>query len=178
MPRVKRGTVRRAKRKKLLKLAKGYFANKSKLYRAAKESTLSRRDTVCSYWRSSPSRASAVSYAWLCGPFLVLHAAFSQLLGNSEFKIQNSLIRQHACDLRHVYRRHGRRSLEPALALPGLAGQDVLAECAAPEELAVLGPLEALRGAAVGLQFDLLRFFRHRVPCCFTAETAEIAEKT
>ena len=38
MSRVKRGTVRRAKRKKLLGLAKGYFANKSKLYRAAKES--------------------------------------------------------------------------------------------------------------------------------------------
>src|SRR5476649_1871465 len=38
MPRVKRGTVRRAKRKKLLKRAKGFFANKSKLYRAAKES--------------------------------------------------------------------------------------------------------------------------------------------
>src|ERR1700741_128901 len=37
MPRVKRGTVRRAKRKKLLGLAKGYYANKSKLYRAAKE---------------------------------------------------------------------------------------------------------------------------------------------
>jgi ribosomal protein L20 len=31
MPRVKRGTVRRAKRKKLLGLAKGYYANKSKL---------------------------------------------------------------------------------------------------------------------------------------------------
>ena len=38
MPRVKRGTVRRAKRKKLLARAKGYFQNKSKLYRAAKES--------------------------------------------------------------------------------------------------------------------------------------------
>ncbi len=37
MPRVKRGTVRRAKRKKLLGLAKGYYANKSKPYRAAKE---------------------------------------------------------------------------------------------------------------------------------------------
>ena len=37
MPRVKRGTVRRAKRKKLLARAKGYYANKSKLYRAAKE---------------------------------------------------------------------------------------------------------------------------------------------
>lgn len=38
MPRVKRGTVRRAKRKKLLARAKGFYATKSKLYRAAKES--------------------------------------------------------------------------------------------------------------------------------------------
>src|SRR5712675_2450793 len=45
MPRVKRGTVRRAKRKKLLKLASGYYANKSKLYRAAKESV----DTALKY---------------------------------------------------------------------------------------------------------------------------------
>jgi large subunit ribosomal protein L20 len=45
MPRVKRGTVRRAKRKKLLGLAKGYYANKSKLYRYAKESV----DTALKY---------------------------------------------------------------------------------------------------------------------------------
>jgi large subunit ribosomal protein L20 len=45
MPRVKRGSVRRAKRKKLLTLAKGYYANKSKLYRAAKESV----DTALKY---------------------------------------------------------------------------------------------------------------------------------
>ena len=37
MPRVKRGTVRRAKRKKLLKRAKGFDATKSKLYQAAQE---------------------------------------------------------------------------------------------------------------------------------------------
>ncbi len=37
MPRVKRGTVRRAKRKKLLARAKGFYQTKSKLYRAAKE---------------------------------------------------------------------------------------------------------------------------------------------
>jgi large subunit ribosomal protein L20 len=37
MPRVKRGAVRRAKRKKLLSRAKGFYATKSKLYRAAKE---------------------------------------------------------------------------------------------------------------------------------------------
>ena len=37
MPRVKRGNVRRAKRKKLLSRAKGFYQTKSKLYRAAKE---------------------------------------------------------------------------------------------------------------------------------------------
>lgn len=37
MSRVKRGTVRRARRKRILARAKGYFQTKSKLYRAAKE---------------------------------------------------------------------------------------------------------------------------------------------
>lgn len=45
MPRVKRGTIRRAKRKKLLGLAKGYYARKSKLYRSAKEAV----DTALKY---------------------------------------------------------------------------------------------------------------------------------
>ncbi len=45
MPRVKRGTVRRAKRKKLLSRAKGFFQTKSKLYRSAKESV----DTALKY---------------------------------------------------------------------------------------------------------------------------------
>jgi large subunit ribosomal protein L20 len=38
MPRVKRGTKRHAKRKKILERASGYFLTKSKLYRSAKES--------------------------------------------------------------------------------------------------------------------------------------------
>ena len=37
MPRAKRGNKRTAKRKKVLKLAKGYYGNKSKLYRYAME---------------------------------------------------------------------------------------------------------------------------------------------
>jgi len=37
MPRVKRGTKRRAKRKKILDRASGFFLTKSKLYRAAIE---------------------------------------------------------------------------------------------------------------------------------------------
>src|SRR5208282_3826041 len=37
MPRVKRGTKRRAKRIKILERASGYFLTKSKLYRSAKE---------------------------------------------------------------------------------------------------------------------------------------------
>lgn len=38
MPRAKRGNKRKENRKKILKLAKGYRATKSKLYRSAKES--------------------------------------------------------------------------------------------------------------------------------------------
>jgi len=38
VPRVKRGTKRHDRRKKLLWLAKGYYLNKSKLYKFAKES--------------------------------------------------------------------------------------------------------------------------------------------
>ena len=38
MPRVKRGTKRRAKRRKILDRASGYYLTKSKLYRSAKES--------------------------------------------------------------------------------------------------------------------------------------------
>jgi large subunit ribosomal protein L20 len=45
MPRVKRGTVRRAKRKKLLDRAKGFYQTKSKLHRAAKEAV----DTALKY---------------------------------------------------------------------------------------------------------------------------------
>ena len=45
MPRVKRGTVRRAKRKKLLARAKGFYQTKSKLYRQAKQSV----DTAAKY---------------------------------------------------------------------------------------------------------------------------------
>ena len=37
MPRVKRGTKRRQRRKKILKQAEGYFLTKSKLYQAAQE---------------------------------------------------------------------------------------------------------------------------------------------
>src|SRR5438046_8145767 len=45
MPRVKRGDVRRPKRKKLLARAKGFYQTKSKLYRSAKESV----DTALKY---------------------------------------------------------------------------------------------------------------------------------
>jgi len=45
MPRVKRGTVRRAKRKKLLARAKGFYQRKGTLYRYAKEAV----DTALKY---------------------------------------------------------------------------------------------------------------------------------
>lgn len=40
MPRVKRGSARRNKRKKLLKLTKGFFLGKSKLYRFAQQAAI------------------------------------------------------------------------------------------------------------------------------------------
>ena len=45
MPRVKRGPLRRRKRRRLLARAKGFYQTKSKLYRAAKEAV----DTSLSY---------------------------------------------------------------------------------------------------------------------------------
>jgi large subunit ribosomal protein L20 len=39
MPRVKRGSKRKEQRKKYLKLAKGYYGGKSRLYKFAKEAT-------------------------------------------------------------------------------------------------------------------------------------------
>lgn len=40
MPRVKRGTKARKRRKKVLKMAKGYFGSKSKLFRPANQQVL------------------------------------------------------------------------------------------------------------------------------------------
>ncbi|WP_380572218.1 50S ribosomal protein L20 [Staphylococcus hyicus] len=40
MPRVKGGTVTRARRKKTIKLAKGYFGSKSTLYKVAKQQVM------------------------------------------------------------------------------------------------------------------------------------------
>ena len=45
MPRVKRGPLRRRKRRRLLARAKGFYQTKSKLYRAAKEAV----DTSLAY---------------------------------------------------------------------------------------------------------------------------------
>ena len=45
MPRVKRGNIRRVKRRRLLARAKGFYQTKSKLYRAAKEAV----DTALNY---------------------------------------------------------------------------------------------------------------------------------
>ena len=40
MPRVKGGTIHRARRQKVMKLAKGYFGSKHRLYRTAKEQVM------------------------------------------------------------------------------------------------------------------------------------------
>lgn len=40
MPRVKNGTIHRARRKKIMKLSKGYFGSKHRLYKTAKEQVM------------------------------------------------------------------------------------------------------------------------------------------
>src|SRR5262252_8631801 len=68
-----------------------------------------------------------------------------------------SLIRQHPRELGGVHVGHGGGAAQPALPLARLAAQDVLLEGAPAEKLAVLRSLEPLRGAAVRLEFQLLR---------------------
>jgi len=67
MPRVKRGTKRRAKRKKILDRASGYFLTKSKLYRSAKEAV--ERGLKFAYsGRNSASGNSARCGSYASGP--------------------------------------------------------------------------------------------------------------
>ncbi len=62
MPRVKRGTNRRERRKKVLKLAKGFRGTKSKLYRQAKESV----DRALSYaYRDRRTRKRDFRRLWV-----------------------------------------------------------------------------------------------------------------
>ena len=62
MPRVKRGTKRHNRRKKLLSLAKGYYLNKSKLYKFAKESV----DKALVYaYRDRKSRKREFRKLWI-----------------------------------------------------------------------------------------------------------------
>ena len=76
MPRVKRGTKRAARRKKILTRAKGYFLTKSKLHRSAKESVdralafafrdrRAKKRTFRSLWIvriGAAAKANAISY--------------------------------------------------------------------------------------------------------------------
>lgn len=62
MPRVKRGSNRRERRQKVLKLAKGFRATKSKLYRSAKESV----DHALSYaYRDRRNRKRDFRRLWI-----------------------------------------------------------------------------------------------------------------
>jgi len=62
MPRVKRGTHRRQRRKKILGLAKGYRGTKSKLYRSAKESV---EKALCYAYRDRRARKRDFRRLWI-----------------------------------------------------------------------------------------------------------------
>ena len=61
MPRVKRGTLRRNKRRRLLARAKGFYQTKSKLYRAGEGSGGDRRSSTHSSGGGARSATSAAS---------------------------------------------------------------------------------------------------------------------
>src|SRR5260370_20191333 len=82
-----------------------------------------------------------------------LSTSLSAILPFCNPAISRSFIRQHPRELRRIHLGDGRRAAEAALALGRLAAQDVLLEGAPAQELSVLGPLEALRCAAVRFQF-------------------------
>src|SRR6188474_3253415 len=69
MPRVKRGSKRREKRKKILSLAKGYFLTKGKLYRAGNFAYVGRRRKKRDFRRlwiiriNAAARAHEISYS-------------------------------------------------------------------------------------------------------------------
>ncbi len=62
MPRVKRGTHRRQRRKKILKLAKGFRGTKSKLYRSAK---LAVEKSLCYAYRDRRARKRDFRRLWI-----------------------------------------------------------------------------------------------------------------
>jgi large subunit ribosomal protein L20 len=76
VPRVKRGTKRRANRRKTLGLAKGFFLTKSKLHRAAQEAVekslkygyvgrrLKKRDFRCASEPPAAPRTSPTAASW------------------------------------------------------------------------------------------------------------------
>ena len=64
MPRVKRGTKRRAKQKKILDRASGYFLTKSKLYRVGQRSRRPR--TEVRLFRPQTTQAPVPLHRGLC----------------------------------------------------------------------------------------------------------------
>src|ERR1700733_2430145 len=89
-----------------------------------------------------------------------------------------SFVWKHPRDLLDVDMGDGRRPAQSPLALPRLVAEDVLLEGLASQKLAGLGPLEALRGAAVRLQLDFLRHVLGSLSLTFATFTTEDAVDT
>lgn len=85
MPRVKRGTKRRERRSKYLKMAKGYYGAKSRLYKSAKESV--ERALIYSY-RDRRAKKRDFRRLWI-----VRIGAAARLNGISYSRFMNGLAR-------------------------------------------------------------------------------------
>src|ERR1700741_671562 len=80
MPRVKRGTKRRQKRKKILDRASGYFLTKSKLYRSAKESVERGLKFVYSGRKQRKRQSSSLWIVRIAAPAKLNGMSYSQFI--------------------------------------------------------------------------------------------------
>ena len=131
MPRVKRGNVRRAKRKKLLSRAKGFYQTKSKLYRSAKESVdtalkyafVGRRRKKRDFRRCGCMRinAAAREHGLTYGQFMAGLKAAGNTLDRKSLSELADLV---AGGVRASWRRPPRRAKPVAGQAPGAAAAD------------------------------------------------------
>lgn len=87
MPRVKRGTKRRARRAKVLKLAKGYWGAKSHNYRIAKEAV---EKSLLYAYRDRRNRKRDFRRLWI-----IRIKAASQINGITYSRFMNGLKKSH-----------------------------------------------------------------------------------
>jgi large subunit ribosomal protein L20 len=129
MPRVKGGNVARKRRKKVLKLAKGYFGSKSLLYRTANEQVMK---SLSYAYRDRKQRKRNFRKLWITRinagvrPYGLSYSRFINGLNKAGVEVNRKMLAELA-----VNEPEGFKSIVD-LAKKGLAGEKVEAPKAAP----------------------------------------------